>query len=355
VAQALALQRLVGNQTTLQLVGRAAESVRGATASPGHTHKSMVQRHSSWEHQLLGDADPAVLASFGTWQDLIKQTEVTPAQGAQPQNTGGLAAVSAFAGRFGFGSLFGGAAQAQSQQPAAPAQPQVAEAEVTVQGVGKITKATVMHNIINEMARLKRWQTDPPQATSTSNALTPAGRDPDFQVVTVALPGDGLMITYGEMNTLADFYGNLDVMKTAAPSTRKEIVQSVRKETFLRLNQIYDKLNASLTNAEKAQQDVQDAQQTFQRGQLVGTKFAGASATDFISSMAGQLTSPPPSGRCACRAIGPALTAPQCRPALGPVSARTAELLANPCLAAPFMFAASAARSALRPRTGGYE
>ena len=35
----------------------------------------MIQRHSSWEHQLLGDMPPDELAKIGTWQDLIEQTE----------------------------------------------------------------------------------------------------------------------------------------------------------------------------------------------------------------------------------------------------------------------------------------
>ncbi|MFN6067282.1 MAG: hypothetical protein ACK45T_08945, partial [Pseudanabaena sp.] len=38
-------------------------------------HSNVIQRHSSWEHQLLGDADPKDLAKIGNWKDLISKTE----------------------------------------------------------------------------------------------------------------------------------------------------------------------------------------------------------------------------------------------------------------------------------------
>ena len=49
----------------------------------------------------------------------------------------------------------------------------------------------------------------------------------------------------------ADYYGNLELMQTADPNTRFQLVQSVRKETYLRLMEIYTKLRDSLTKAEK--------------------------------------------------------------------------------------------------------
>ncbi|MEO6398920.1 MAG: hypothetical protein ABIP13_10675, partial [Tepidiformaceae bacterium] len=61
-------------------VPRAGQSlgVAGGRAEPaavGHpAHTNTIHRHSSWEHKLLGDADPKKLSMIGTWQDLISQT-----------------------------------------------------------------------------------------------------------------------------------------------------------------------------------------------------------------------------------------------------------------------------------------
>ena len=38
--------------------------------------EEVVHRHSSWEHQQLGDTDPKSLAQLGTWTDLIEQTKL---------------------------------------------------------------------------------------------------------------------------------------------------------------------------------------------------------------------------------------------------------------------------------------
>ncbi|HEY3078634.1 MAG TPA: hypothetical protein VGM69_01885 [Chloroflexota bacterium] len=277
-AWVLALQRRLGNQAVLRAVAtvprRGAQLGRGPVradlegptsgASPRRPPERAraIQRHSSWEHKLLGDAKPEVLASFGTWQDLLNQTErVGPFGGVSKSRT-----------------LFG--------------TPRQQEAEVDVPGVGKISKGQVMHNLAQEMTRLKAWQDSPPKAASTADALTPAGQDPQFEVVTVMLPSKGsepsLLITYGEMNTLADFYGDLETMKSANPKHRRQIVQSVRKETFLRLKEIYDKVTGSLTDTEKADKDVRGAQALFKANKLGKATFKGAAAPDFISGKAGQ-------------------------------------------------------------------
>ena len=159
---------------------------------------TVIRRHSSWEHSLLGDAKPADLAKIGAWQDLIEQT--SKQGGAQPQG------------------------------------------KVTIQGVGDVDKAQVMHVLIQEMNRVALWQTNPPTQASTDDAMKVAEKDPTFDVVVVRLPAEKVgkqqLVTYGELNTLADFYGSLEVMQQADPAQRNQIVQSVRKETFLRLRDL---------------------------------------------------------------------------------------------------------------------
>jgi hypothetical protein len=214
-----------------------------------------VQRHSSWEHSLLGDAKPTNLAKIGTWQDLIDTTS-KKGQGLK-------------------------------------------EGKVTLPGVGDVTKAEVMHVLTQEMSRIALWQTDPPTKASTDDPMHKSEEDPTFQVITVRLPADKpgkqLLVTYGELNTLADFYGSLEVMQQADPAQRKQIVQSVRKETFLRLREIYTKLNESLTRTERKSDDVKGAQAEFAKNNLglneegeENVVFAGAALPDFISGKAGQ-------------------------------------------------------------------
>ena len=233
-ASVLQMQRAAGNRATSSLM-----------CGPGSTTPA-VQRHSSWEHKLLGDAKPENLAKMGAWQGLIEQT----GKGAQ------------------------------------------ASGRVVIEGVGPVEKGDVLHVLVQEMQRLKEWQTAPPTAAATDDIMARTTTDPKFEVVVVRLPGapgkPGLLITYGELNTLADYYGDLATMRTAEPEHRRVLVQSVRKESFLRLKLIYDQLRASLTAAEKQSGSVKAATAAFATGKLGGTTFKGAAKPNFISGIAGQ-------------------------------------------------------------------
>ncbi|HWG74248.1 MAG TPA: hypothetical protein VG184_09360 [Acidimicrobiales bacterium] len=290
----LAMQRTAGNSAVLAAVGRqggvgglarpsgslAARArsplgeSRACGATCGHTHGDglAVQRHSSWEHSLLGDAKPDVLAKIGTWQDLVTQTERE-------------------------GTFVGSSNRWYKVNPkkatvlGTPKQ-QVGSVDTNLPGVGVVAKGEVMHVLVQEMARVAKWQTSPPTEASTDEPYKKSKKDPEFEVVTVRLPATdptkSLLVTYGELNTLADFYGSLEIMKSAAPKQRLEIVQSVRKETFLRLKEIYSKLNDSLTKTEKKNQDVIDAKEMYSDNKLDKTSFKGAAVPDFISGKAGQ-------------------------------------------------------------------
>ncbi|MFN9191226.1 MAG: DUF4157 domain-containing protein [Pseudanabaena sp.] len=247
-----------GSQIQTKLIQAKPVADRVTSTVKQTAHSNVIQRHSSWEHQLLGDADPKDLAKIGNWKDLISKTE----------KKGGV---------LGIGS-----------------KREMEKAEVAdIDGVGKITKGNVMHVIAQELERLNDWQKNPPQQ-GTSGEI-----DPKYQTVLVALPGGGkdgvspFVITYGEMNTLADYYGNVDLMKTADPKARFQLVQSVRQETFFRLKEIYTELNKSLTSTEKKDQDVKDAKKMMKGNALVnqklGFKFEGAITPDYISGMAGQV------------------------------------------------------------------
>lgn len=241
----------VGAGTAARTLVRTPASVVTGPVAPINVPRAgddgdVIRRHSSWEHSLLGDAKPEVLGKMGTWQDLIAKTK-----------TGGDDV-----------------------------------GEVNIQGVGKIDKGEVMHVLVQEMTRVKEWQSNPPVAASTDDGTKKTAKDPTFDVIVVRLPGKGndksLLVTYGELNTLADFYGDLETMSTADPAKRRQILQSVRKETFLRLKEIYTKLTSSLTRDEKNLGSVKDAKQGFKDAKLGNAKFAGAASVDFISSWKGQ-------------------------------------------------------------------
>ncbi|HTT91964.1 MAG TPA: DUF4157 domain-containing protein [Acidimicrobiales bacterium] len=84
----------------------------GAAGGARHLHfgPPAVQRHSSWEHSLLGDAKPTVLAKIGTWQDLIDATS-----------------------KEGKGLTRG---------------------KVNLPGIGEVTKGEVMHVLTQEVSRI---------------------------------------------------------------------------------------------------------------------------------------------------------------------------------------------------------
>ena len=222
---------------------------------------ALVQRHSSWEHQLLGDAKPEDMAKIGTWQDLIEQTKLE--------------------GRPGFRTRKKDTAEV-TVDLSTPKQP----------GPVKVTKGNVLHIIDQHLTLLDEWQKSPPTEHSGGQV------DPTYHTILLSLPGgkaDGspLIVTYGEMNTLADYYGGLDVMKGADKEKRWMAVQSVRKETFFRLKSIYDQLVESLTSVEKQDAEViaslSETDRMARFRQKHGKAFADATKYKYVSAMWGQI------------------------------------------------------------------
>jgi hypothetical protein len=238
---------------------RSSDTVERQTVQPLAAPVATVQRHSSWEHQLLGDAKPDDLAKIGTWQNLIEQTKLRGTRGFRKRAN------------------------------------QAAKITLDLGGqVGQVdvTKGNVMHILAQHLQLLSDWQDNPPQQDSRGKA------DPKYQTILVSVPGgkkDGspLIITYGEMNTLADYYGSVEVMKEADKDLRWMAIQSVRQETFFRLKEIYGKLKDSLTSTEKRDADVISSLgmtgKNKRFNQKLGYKFQGAMAPDYVSGMWGQV------------------------------------------------------------------
>jgi hypothetical protein len=161
-------------------VASTAEPVAETRAGrPGAAGVIRVQRHSSWEHRLLGDVDPRVL------QVITRANE--------------------YAGKPWYEKLPG-----MGGKPLASDQ------------------AAAVHALQEQLEILRSWQASPPSAAGTWRGL---------RVVVVKLDeGDEVACTLGEVNTLADYFGNLGQLKRARKSTLTSILQTVRRDSWLKLH-----------------------------------------------------------------------------------------------------------------------
>jgi hypothetical protein len=157
----------------------------------------IVQRHSSWEHMLIGDLDPLSLAKVGAAYDVTAAGKVD----------------------LGF----------------------------TVNGQDvEVDRADVLHVIQQEVDRLKDFQNNPPQFTTNKGIAGKTAalkqKDPTWDVELVAVPnasGTTFLVTYGELNTLADFFGSVDEMKAMDESFVDKLIRGVRQSTMRELVKVY--------------------------------------------------------------------------------------------------------------------
>jgi hypothetical protein len=181
-------QRLLAHELAHVVQQRGAGLAVPPHSDGGGPRTALVQRHASFEHRLLGDVPPGDLFELGTHQELAQ--------------SGGQAVVNI--------PLPGGANQA-------------------------VPRANVEHLLEQELHRLRTWQQQDPQVqTATLDADLTAAKtgleqnDATWNVRLVAIPSTPvagqpaappLLVTYGELNTLADFYGSVDELKRADPSS----------------------------------------------------------------------------------------------------------------------------------------
>ncbi|HTT90347.1 MAG TPA: hypothetical protein VMF65_12415 [Acidimicrobiales bacterium] len=174
-----------------------------------------VQRHASFEHRILGDVPPSALFALGAHKEL---------EGAPGAN------------------------------------------QVTINGE-TVQRANVVHLLEQELHRLQAWQTVDPRPASMADFGQNAGNiraqlraeakkgnpnDAKWNVRVVAIEsthpdggGRPLLVTYGELNTLADFYGSVEELKAADPVKRRNVVQSVRLQSYQELSKILDSVRGA--------------------------------------------------------------------------------------------------------------
>jgi hypothetical protein len=254
VARLIASQR---NQTTIQrhaghedeAVTRIAEEHK---CTPGCKHDTIsrsvdsgvIQRHSSFEHKMLGDVRPEDLEIIALGSNL---------------NNAGIAV---------------------STDPSTKAETaiKVTRGQHNGQALG-VNRAMVLHTLDQEIERIKYWRDNPPTAKETRADYTQKLKDLDkerrvkearseaemseaenseWQVRLVAIPsGDTtarppynpLLVTYGELNTLADIYGSSQELRDADPVNRYKVIQGIRQQSLFKFMDMRDKFSGTISGA----------------------------------------------------------------------------------------------------------
>jgi hypothetical protein len=179
-----------------------------------------IRRHSSWEHMLIGDLDPKSLATLGAAQNT--------------KNLGPNATVNV-------------------------------GTDVNDHPID-VSKDDVKHVIQQEIDRLKRFQDRPPmfrdvrQMRQTEQILKDrdarqrihkAGGDDEamateqnkeWDLKLVALPnvhGQAFLVTYGELNTIGDYFGSVEEMKQVDHTWMSKLIRGVRQSTMHELIDVY--------------------------------------------------------------------------------------------------------------------
>jgi hypothetical protein len=205
----LHLQRLAGNRAVTQALDQRREHPLPIPARKGEgTERPIaVQRHSSWEHKLLGDVNPATL------QVITRANE--------------------FEGKTYLEKLV-----------------------LTLEGKGLGNqKAEAVHAIQQQLDNLQAWQQSPPGPGQTTWK--------GLQLVTIKLDeGESVVCSLGEMNTLADYYGSLEQLKKSRAGTLTSILQTVRKQSWVKLHEVLKNIDPLVALGRK--------EPNFEGAQIVG-------------------------------------------------------------------------------------
>lgn len=94
--------------------------------------------------------------------------------------------------------------------------------------VGRISPGQRQHVLAEERRRLQLWQRHPEQVTEERVRST----WPDVRVLRL---NNGLILTYGELNSLPDYMPNPQSIDTVAPHILLPILQTIRQQSFNRL------------------------------------------------------------------------------------------------------------------------
>ncbi|UBF24835.1 DUF4157 domain-containing protein [Kovacikia minuta CCNUW1] len=224
-----------------------------------------IQRHASWEHRLLGDVTPDALEIMGA-----SRTKATQMTGMRLETSE-------------HGSEF----------------VKVTRGPYT----GKvIDQELVLHTLEQEIRRLEYFRDHPPQDASTASAQELSDldardrreqarskggafavseemtQDKTWQVRLVKVPLKNHryeIVTYGELNTLADFYGSTKELYATDPDNFHKIIQGIRQRTMYKLMEIYEEVSGD----DKYQKKAKEAREKQAKARTTGAKVLGGVKT----------------------------------------------------------------------------
>ncbi|MCI0438688.1 MAG: hypothetical protein L0177_06100 [Chloroflexi bacterium] len=205
-------------------------------AHPAWPGIPLIQRHSSWEHRMLGDVTPDALAIIGAGRDAKGRDSVD------------------------MEVLEGGQ-----------------------KGKKTVTREEILHTIEQEIKRIEYFRDNPPKSASKEEAERLSAResmdrakealdeggtaeqakaeqeseDKKWQVRLLSIPlkdGSTEAVTYGEMNTLADFYGSLNEIKETDPENFRGILKGVRQQSLFKLMDLYEEVSGTTKYQDLAEQ-----------------------------------------------------------------------------------------------------
>ena len=193
-------------------------------ADTGYT----VRRHSSWEHMLIGDLDPKSLATLGAAQNSKTALRRPPGLRRQGQQR------RQHHGRQG------------GRQARHPAGDQPAQALPGHAADGRHVRRHPADRGPDEGRR-------PPGACASTRSRAPAAGQPglaaaqdqwgkQWDLKLLGVPnnsGQTFLVTYGEMNTLGDYFGSVAEMKAVDPVWMSKLIRGVRQSTMHELMKVY--------------------------------------------------------------------------------------------------------------------
>ena len=177
-----------------------------------------IQRHSAFEHYLLGQVAPNKLAEVSTVREipeLQKKLAVLEKQGKTAKS---------------------GATKEQKADMAA-LQTQIMDAHAK--------EEEVKHTLIQEMNRLLAWKDNPEAAAIPEGEVGQVKKkDEVWEVPKVKIPcKDGsITVSYSEINTLPDLFGNPEAIAKTEKSKVLGLLQGVRQQAYIELDNMYKEL-----------------------------------------------------------------------------------------------------------------
>ncbi|MEI7554342.1 hypothetical protein [Candidatus Chlorohelix sp.] len=279
----LPLQRAIGNKAVLRLLAQQAPQNRipGANINRSTHHvctsacnhasvqrqenQTVIQRHSSFEHKMLGDVRPEDLEIIAMANNLNKKgTAVNELGGAlqitKPPYTGKtikkddvlhtlmqeIERIRYFRdnpiktkNEGGFLGIGGKKVLDETPEEFRQRLINMDNQRRIKEGTESLDEAEIKKGAKNEK------EADQLMAAAQKEVETQVKKD-QWQLEFVTIPSkDGsapLVVTYGEMNTLADIYGNIEEMKNADPKNRYEIMQGIRQQALFRYMELYEKV-----------------------------------------------------------------------------------------------------------------